>query len=257
MILVLGGTSESREVAILCAKRNYPVLYTSTMGIINDLPEAVERWTGILSPDSFRQLVDDKRVSCIVDATHPFAVEISRQAMHVCGGAGIPYLRLERPSTGDLERYAHVKTVLDVKRAAQAACRIPGAILSAVGVKNLPALVAELGDRRRDLIVRVLPIAESMEACAKLGIHPSRIIAMQGPFSKDFDSLLIKNFRITVMVSKESGDRGGLDAKIQACQETGCTLILIRRPVMKYPHMRETPEECMPWINEKMQERKE
>jgi precorrin-6x reductase len=168
--------------------------------------------------------------------------------MDVCSHTKIPYLRLERETLADLERYQHVQQVATVAEAGRLACEIPGKILSTIGVRKLPELMARLGKRKDDLIARVLPTVYSLAACESLGIHPSRIIGMQNPFSAEFDAILIKTFGITVMIAKESGNRGGLFDKIQACKTTGCQLLLIGRPFMTYPQQVAAPEQCIPWI---------
>jgi precorrin-6A/cobalt-precorrin-6A reductase len=248
MILILGGTSESREVAILCAQQSYPVLYTSTTDIINELPQTVERWIGLMSPEVFENLIRDRCISCVVDATHPFAVEISRQAMDMCDRTKVPYLRLERETLAELDCYQHVRLVATVEEAGRLACATPGKMLSTIGVRKLPALTSQLGKRKDDLIVRVLPTVDSFATCEELGLHPSRIIGMQGPFSTEFDAMLIRTFGITAMIAKESGNRGGLSAKIQACKETDCRLLVIGRPFIAYPQQVTTPGQCLPWI---------
>jgi precorrin-6A/cobalt-precorrin-6A reductase len=253
MILILGGTSESREVAILCVQQKFPVLYTSTTDIIEDLPHSVERWIGHLTPTVFANLVDEWHISCVIDATHPFAVEISRQAMDVCSRTSIPYLRLEREALGEVSRHPHVRTVETVEESVRVARGIPGRILSTIGVRKLPEMVTLLGDRKEDLIARVLPATGSVAVCEKLGIHSSRIVAMQGPFCAQFDTAIIRRFGITVMVAKEAGDRGGLFAKIEACEATDCSLVLLCRPKMHYPQQVATPQECLPWIEKQLQ----
>jgi precorrin-6A/cobalt-precorrin-6A reductase len=248
MILILGGTSESRELAILCAQQSYSVLYTSTTAIIDELPQTVERWIGLLSPEVFENLIRDRCISCVVDATHPFAVEISRQAMDVCNHTKVPYLRLERETLPNLDRYQHVRHVATVEEAGRLACATPGKILSTIGVRKLSELALQLAERKSDLVTRILPTTDSIAVCERLGIHPSHIVAMQGPFTKYMDILLIRLFKAGVMIAKESGSRGGLAAKIKACEETGCELVLIRRPAVDYPQTMATPTECLSWI---------
>ncbi|MBD3315302.1 MAG: precorrin-6A reductase [Chitinivibrionales bacterium] len=253
MILILGGTSESRELAILCTQQSYSVLYTSTTDIIDELPQAVERWIGFLSPEVFENLIRDRCISCVVDATHPFAVEISRQAMDVCSHTKVPYLRLEREALADLDRFQHVHHVATVEEAGRPACATPGKILSTIGVRKLPELASQLGKRKDDLIVRVLPTVDSLATCEELGLHTSQIVAMQGPFSTEFDAMLIRTFGVTVMIVKESGNRGGLTAKIQACKETDCRLLVIGRPFIAYPQQVATPLQCLLWIEKHKQ----
>ncbi len=248
MILVLGGTSEARELILLCVTHNIPVMYTSTTPILDEFAPTVECRVGQLSPGTLQRLIRERRISSVVDATHPFAVRISRLAMDVCNRTKTPYLRLERKSLAQPAGCRHLYPIDTVEQAARLARETPGGILSAIGVRKLPKLVAHLGRRKSDLFARVLPVVDSLAICDQLGIRPSHIIGMRGPFSAEFDSVLIGQFGITTMIAKESGDRGGLGAKISACEKTGCKLLLIARPVMEYPHQVSTPVNCLSWI---------
>lgn len=254
MILVLGGTTESRDMAVLLAENDHQVLYSSTTGIIDDLPLSVKRFTGMLDEKSFNQLLSRHGVRCVIDATHPFAVQISTLAMDVTRSLTIPYIRLERPALHDAADSEFVRHVDTLGAAAQLARAIPGGIFSTLGTRMLPQLCAELGDRARDIVARVLPTADSLAQCEGLGIHPSRICAMQGPFSSELNLVCIKHFQTTTMLSKESGDQGGLQEKIAACNETGCTLIIINRTRLEYPRICNCAEKCLDILREILKE---
>ncbi len=249
MILILGGTSEARELILLCVQHNIPVLYTSTTHILDEIAPTVECRIGKLSSKALQELILDRNISGVVDATHPFAVNISRLAMDVCNRMKTPYLRLERESVVNLGDGRNVRRVETIEQVGSLACETPGGILSAIGVRKLPELVIQLGDRKKDLFARVLPVVDSLAICDQLGIRPSHIIGMRGPFSAEFDGLLIREFGIKTMIAKESGDRGGLTAKITACEQTGCKLLLLVRPAMQYPHQVSSPTKCLDWIN--------
>ena len=245
MILVLGGTGESREVATICSARGYDVLYTSTTGIIAGLPEAVEHVVGELDERSFSTLLQQYPVRCIVDATHPFATAITALAARMAETAGIPCIRLER--NVDITRYDDPSVVVadSTAHAAEMIVQEAGGILSTVGTRMLPQLCKALGERRSDLAVRVLPMRASLAECEKCGIHPSRIIALQGPFDKTFNLWCINRFAATTLLTKESGDRGGFGEKVEACRETGCRLVVLRRPAHKAVTVCENVTACL------------
>jgi len=245
VILLLGGTSESREAARLFVENGYEVLYTSTTGIISDLPAAVIHTVGALDEASFKDLLKRYPVRCIVDATHPFATVIKTLATRVAGEAGIPCIRLKRGGDEPHPDDPSVIVVDSLRQAVESMVTIPGGILSTIGTRMLPQLCEELGERRRDLAVRVLPVAASFTECEKCGIHPSRIVAMQGPFDKAFNRWCIERFSAATMLTKESGDRGGFGEKVEACRETGCRLVVIRRPVTGTVTMCESAKRCL------------
>jgi precorrin-6A/cobalt-precorrin-6A reductase len=245
MILVLGGTSESRDIAVLLVQSGFSVLYSTTTEIIDDLPPSVNRFIGMLDEKSFKVLLHQHKICCVVDATHPFAVQISALAIAVTSYTAIPYIRLERPvvrTVADSDIVKHVDTLHTAVKLAQ---MNPGRILSTLGTRLLQELITKLGERAEDLVARVLPTVESLAQCLNLNIHPSRICAMQGPFSLDVNLAIIKHFKIRTILSKESGDQGGLQEKINACIESGCMLIIIDRPHIEYPRVCSSASECL------------
>jgi precorrin-6A/cobalt-precorrin-6A reductase len=68
-----------------------------------------------------------------------------------------------------------------------------------------------------------------------LGLPPANIIAVKGPFTKEFNRALFKEFRADVIVTKASGDSGGLKSKIEAAVELRIEIIVIQRPQINYP----------------------
>lgn len=75
---------------------------------------------------------------------------------------------------------------------------------------------------------------DNMEKCEQLGLPQKNIIAIQGPFSKEFDKALYKQYGVTLMVTKESGKVGSVDEKVEAAKELGIEVILIGRPKLNY-----------------------
>ena len=245
MILLLGGTGESREAARLFVENGYRVFYTSTTGILSGLPDAVIHTVGALDETSFNELLHRYPITCIVDATHPFATAIRALAATMADRAAIPCIRIERGKNETALADPSIIAVDSLSGAVKVVAEIPGGILSTIGTRMLPQLCSKLGSRRRDLAVRVLPVAPSIAVCEQYGIHPSRIIAMQGPFDKAFNIWCISKFRAAVMITKESGDRGGFGEKLEACRETGTALIVIRRPVTDSVTVCETAARCL------------
>lgn len=250
MILVLGGTSESRDVAVELNNAKYRVIYVSTTGLIDDLPESVNRITRILTPETFESLIQSAGIRCILDATHPFAVEISGLAINIAQKFNIHYIRFERESIENLQQYSCVQCVKNVSSAVSEALKYDGVILSVLGTRKIPEICRLLGNRKKDLVVRILPTSSSLNVCEEMKIHPSKIIAMQGPFDQEFDLYCIRHYQAKVMIAKDSGDRGGLQSKIDACRHTGCKLIILDRPILNYPFICTSINECMKKLSE-------
>ena len=143
-----------------------------------------------------------------------------------CEETGVKRIRLVREES-DIEGYDNVKLVDSAEEAADLLMGQEGKILLTTGAKDLPVYAA-CGPER--LYPRVLPMASSLEACEKAGIPRKNIIAMQGPFIKEINVALMKQFGIKYMVTKDSGKEGGFDDKMAAAREAGAVLIVIRRP---------------------------
>ena len=77
---------------------------------------------------------------------------------------------------------------------------------------------------------RILKVASSIEKCEKLGVDPDHIIAMNGAASLEENIALIEKYDASVMITKESGEVGGVIEKIQAADEKNVAVIMIQRP---------------------------
>ena len=102
-----------------------------------------------------------------------------------------------------------------------------GNILITTGSKEI-AEFAPLCDRA---FARVLPSEESLRLCLNAGFEPKRIICMQGPFSKEFNSALLRELDIKYLVTKRTGKSGGFLEKVEAARENNAECVIIERPV--------------------------
>ena len=114
------------------------------------------------------------------------------------------------------------------EEAANYLARTEGNILLATGAKELPTF-SGLDSTR--LYPRVLPTEESLVVCKAAGIPKRNIIAMQGPFSKELNLALLRQFDIRFLVTKDGGAVGGFGEKAAAAAEAGVKLLVFRRPV--------------------------
>jgi len=91
----------------------------------------------------------------------------------------------------------------------------------------------QIRDFAARVYARVLPMEESLQLCQRAGLHPSHILAMQGPFSVEMNIAMLKSVGAKFLVTKDSGSRGGFDEKIAAAREAGAKLVVIGRPPQK------------------------
>ena len=163
--------------------------------------------------------------SLVIDATHPYAEIVTRNIQEACKIADCEYKRLLRPSldVGD------AVSVPDTKAAAAYLATTSGNVLLTTGSKELPSF-ADISNFESRCFARVLPSAESIEACHRVGLKGEHIIAMQGPFSHLMNLAMIRETSASYLVSKDSGSAGGFEEKLSAAKEAGITVVLIARP---------------------------
>lgn len=236
MILLLAGTSDARELAITLQKKGYSLLATVvTDSAANSLQEAgIKVHMGRLDSQQLAKLATQCQAQAIVDASHPFAEEASRNAMDAARFLEIPYLRYERPRE---DGYSHplITKVKDYEEAAKFASHHQGVVMLTTGSKTLEVFTKKLlGKHGLTLVARMLPRLDNMEKCQKLGVEQKNIIAMQGPFSKELNVAMYRQYGATLVVSKESGKQGSVDEKIEAAIELEIPILLIERPSIQY-----------------------
>ena len=146
-------------------------------------------------------------IRIFVDATHPYAVNVSCNAMTACAAAGLPYIRYERDVT-DIS-YENVHLVHGYEEACETCARLGKTVFLTTGSRNLERFVKAPALKDCTLIARVLPTAEVVELCEKLGLTPAQIIAMQGPFSREMNRSMYEKYGADVIVTKNSGMVGG------------------------------------------------
>jgi len=230
MILLIGGTSETPPLAAGLAAAGYAVLVSTA----TDVPLAIEehprirRRTGRLDEAGLVALAGEKGVRAIVDAAHPYAAAAHAAALDAAKRLGIPCLILRRPEADTSGMPVHFAA--DHREAAALAFADGRPVLITTGSRNL-APYAEAARRTGiPFAVRVLDAPESLAACRAAGIAADRIVAGRGPFTLEANLAAIRRFGIGVIVTKESGRAGGLDAKLAAAREANCLVVVIRRP---------------------------
>lgn len=161
-----------------------------------------------------------------IDATHPYARQVTENVRGACKKAMVPYYRVSREESV-LQQDDHVTVVYSVQEAAAWLKGKEGNILLTTGTKELRAF--GMIDPER-LYPRVLPFVESIEACEKAGIPSRNIIAMQGPFSQELNEALIRQIGADWLVTKDSGKTGGFMEKMEAVKQCGIGSVVIARP---------------------------
>ncbi|WP_093229542.1 precorrin-6A reductase [Thermoflavimicrobium dichotomicum] len=236
MLLFLAGTSDARELAIRIKQVGVPLLASVVSDSAAkslqevDIPVRVGR----LTEEQMMELIREQKLNTVVDASHPFAEEASKNAMAAAQACGIPYIRYERPGWG-YHQDPRIQVVSSYQEAAEAAARKKGVIMLTTGSKTLEIFAKRLlSEPDIRLIARMLPRVENMKKCQELGIEQKNIVAMQGPFGKELNQALYRHYGVTTVITKESGKVGSVDEKVEAALEMDIHVILISRPKLDY-----------------------
>ena len=259
MIFTAAGTQDGREIVRRLCAVGYDVAASvvSSYGqqllaeqreqggghlLINDTP---------LDEEGLRAFFQEHGIRAFVDATHPYAVNVSHNAITACAEEGIPYIRFERDLT-DIS-YEHVHLVHSYEEAAERAARLGKNVFLTTGSRNLERFVKAEPLADCTLIARVLPTTEVIALCEGLGLTPAQIIAMQGPFSRELNRAMYEKYKADVIVTKNSGTIGGTDAKFQAAEDLELPVVVIDRPVLDYPHLAHSFEEVKQFVDSIME----
>lgn len=221
-ILILGGTSEARQLAERLVHRGGAAITLSLAGRTKaPLPQAGRlRVGGFGGAEGLAAFLRKEKISVLVDATHPFAARISANAEAAVVLAGAPLIVLQRPEwtrePGDIW--------LPAGSAAEAAALLgstPKRIFLAIGRNELDAF---RNSAHRFLIRSVDPV-EAPEA----GFADAAFLLDRGPFDAAAEKALLREHGIEAVVAKNSGGEAAY-GKIAAARDLGLPVILIARP---------------------------
>lgn len=235
VILLLGGTTEAFPIANALSDEGYSVLLSTATDLEprGGFPAGVERTIGMLDDAGMAQLISRRGIRAVVDATHPYAAAASENAWHACRRTNTPYVAWERP--GGVADGPNVHRAGNHEAGAALACSFGRPVLLTIGVRNLAPYVSMAGKSKTKLVARVLDTPESVAACRKAGLGPAEIVCATGPFSVTENLSLIQKHSIGVLVTKDSGDAGGVGAKVAAARKAGCRIVVIERSERPQP----------------------
>lgn len=169
--------------------------------------------------------------SHVVDATHPYAVQVSSNIRGACERVKIPYMRVLRESAGG-EGSGGIHYVDSIEAAVELLESTQGNILVTTGSKELAAFT-RLSDYRERVYARVLSLPSVVQSCAELGFTGSHLICMQGPFSQEMNEAMLRQWDCKYLVTKDTGQAGGFQEKWDAAGSQGAELVVIGRPTQE------------------------
>lgn len=221
-VLILGGTAEARELAGVLAADPALRPISSLAGRVSEpaVPDGELRVGGFAGPDGLARWLAEHDIAAVVDATHPFAVTISAHAVRACGVAGVPLVRLRRPgwTAGPGDRWHRRRS------GPEAAALLPGLgerVFLTTGSYQLDAFVP----------LDLWFLLRFVETPRRRLPPRHEVLLQRGPFTVDGELRLLREHRVEVLVTKDSGGPH-TSAKLVAARRLGLPVVLLDRPVL-------------------------
>lgn len=226
--VIFGGTVEGRKLCEACSAIELPVAYcvTSPLGaeFVETLPD-VHVHVGRLDTAAMTALLGRLSPALVVDATHPYAEEASRNIARACEHVQRPLLRVMRENCLE-EGCLYFNTTEAMIAWLE---NEPGNVFVTMGSSSAPAF-SQLTHYKERVWMRILPSLERLGACLDWGYSPQHLICMQGPFSEDLNRAMFQATEAKILVTKNSGSAGGFPEKVRAARKLGMRIGVLLRP---------------------------
>ncbi len=225
-IAVFYGTSDGREILNFladfhCEMHGFVATqYAQEM----DVPKSTKLHIGRLEYPQMVEIFSSEKFDLVIDATHPYAVEVSQHIKSACETSGIKYIRLLR-ETDENSQVSNAKYFQNTLKLCEYLNQVEGNVFLSTGSKDLLEISKNIQPQR--IFARVLPAIQSLEICEQAGIKKKQIIACEGPFSVQSNTAMLQSANAKFFVTKQTGKAGGFFEKVEAAQKLGITLCVL------------------------------
>lgn len=254
MIGLILGTSEGKNILSKLNTYTDDIFVTTATEYGGELLENFKFKklnTKPLILDELIHKLRENKVDILLDASHPYALTITENAIEACKRLGISYVRYERKSI--LDKFKGNNNVIKVKDYSELKdelAGIKGTILNTTGSNNINKFIdMKLNNR---IIHRVLPSVGVMDKCFKLGIKTENIIAIKGPIGYELNCSFIKEYDARAIILKDSGIQGGTEEKLKAAVNMDIKAFVINRHTIKTEDCFNSEEEVLDFIVKKL-----
>lgn len=201
-----------------------------------------------LNEDEFKDLITKFGIDTFVDASHPYACEVSKTLIKVCNDLNIEYIRYERKSYfNDLKDNENIIFIDKYEYLEELFKNIDGNILNTTGSNNALKIEGLKSEKNR-IIHRILPSPKVISRLLDNGISMENIIAIKGPFGFEINNGIIKEYKIKALITKDSGEEGGMKEKIDSALINNVKIIVIKRLEVNYGSKFNNIEEMINFI---------
>lgn len=239
-LLILAGTTEATALARAVADRDLQGTVSFAGRVARPMRQPLpQRIGGFGGVEGLAGYLRDARITHVIDATHPFAVQMSRNAVAACKAAGVPLVALTRPPWA-LQQGDDWIRVPDIAGAVAALDRPRMRVMLAVGRMHLAEFVP---NPQHAYLLRLVDPAEGA-----LPLPEAEVVVDRGPFTESSDRALMVRHGTQLVVSKNSGGSGAY-AKIAAARALGLPVVMIDRP--EAPHQAEVHDvaAALDWLD--------
>ena len=250
-IFFIAGTEDGRKLANFLLQDNHEI----TASVVSNYgKKLLEQYPKIkindkkLNADELEKILREENFDGLIDASHPYAENISQNAIDACKNAKVFYIRYERMETEI--NYKKVFHAENYKQAAKISAQLGKNIFLTVGSRNLKIFLQCEEIKNCNVTARILPTAEVLAECEKI-LSPKNIIAIQGKFSTELNVELFKHAKAEVIVTKNSGEVGGTDTKIAAAEVLNLPVVMIDRPKISYPNVAKSFSEVAVFLGDR------
>jgi precorrin-6A/cobalt-precorrin-6A reductase len=241
-LLILGGTTEASALARrIAGRRDLEPVLSFAGRTRNPVPPPIPfRIGGFGGVEGLKAFLVERKIDAVVDATHPFAAQMSHNTVAACGDLGVPLAVMGRPPWHAMEgdRWTSVATVEAVIGAL--GMRPRRVFLTIGGV----ALARFATAPHHYYVIRTIDPPQGIGALAS-----HRLILARGPFSVDAEISLMREERTEVLVTKNSGG-SATEAKLAAARALGVEVIMIERPIVEEVETFNTIDTVLNWIDD-------
>jgi precorrin-6A/cobalt-precorrin-6A reductase len=239
-VLILGGTADANRLAAALANDSRIDAVLSYAGRTeNPTPPPISwRLGGFGGIDGLVAYLRAENIARVIDATHPFAAQISAHAIAACATAGVPLLALERPpwQRAPLDHWIEVD---DLAAAAEALGTAPRRVFLGIGRQYLQTFAAH---SQHAYLVRLVDPPR-----APLPLRDAEVIVARGPFDRAGDLAMLSSYRAEIVVARNAGGNSA-SAKIEAARDLALPVVMVRRPVIPARETVETVAEVLRWL---------